>query len=315
VVTADPAITEVVAHEFGHTFGLNDCDYPGCPIYSSVMEALVPQSDPNSTVGASGPTTCDIGEVGVAAPDYYCPSSPPPPPPPCYVVETCTDGQAWNSVDCACEPATPIIIDVSGNGFALTNAANGVSFDIAGNGKPIQMGWTAAGVQNAFLCLPDSSGACDNGKHLFGNFTPQPRSSTPNGFAALSVYDNPASGGNGDGIIDSRDAIFSQLRLWVDVNHDGVSQPNEIFTLPALGVTSISLHYQEDRRTDQYGNVFRYRAQVNPNEPVGTGRMAYDVFFVSTATTASNSIGKTVTAARVCPPAPRLLPEKDGRLR
>jgi len=144
---------------------------------------------------------------------------------------------------------------------------------------PLQIGWTAPGANNAFLCLPDVNGKCDSGRQLFGNFTPQPASATPNGFTALAVYDDPKNGGNGDGVIDARDAIFNSLRLWIDSNHDGVTQPNELYTLPSLGVNSISLNYKLDQRTDQYGNVFRYRAQVNPGGAPGTGRMAYDVFF------------------------------------
>jgi hypothetical protein len=220
---------------------------------------------------------------GITSEDLYCCSPPPPPPPTCKHVLICTDGYAWNSTDCACEPATPIIVDVGGNGFYLTSAAGGVSFDIFGTGHPIQIAWTAPGVVNAFLCLPDSNGKCDDGKDLFGNFTPQPPSATPNGFVALAVYDLPANGGNGDGIIDSRDAVFSSLRLWVDVNHDGISQLEEMHTLPSLGVESISLDYQLSEKTDQYGNVFRYRSKVNPNDPDPShvGKTAYDVFFVS----------------------------------
>jgi hypothetical protein len=164
-----------------------------------------------------------------------------------------------------------------------------VSFDISGTGHPIQMGWPAPGANNAFLALPGADGLVHNGKQLFGNFTPQPPSSNPNGFAALAVYDDPKNGGNRDGIIDARDAIFSSLRLWIDANHDGISQPEELFTLPSLGVTSISLQYKADERTDQYGNVFRYRAQVNPGDATSTGRMAYDVFFVVGVPTAKNA--------------------------
>ena len=103
----------------------------------------------------------------------------------------------------------------------------------------------------------------------------------PNGFAALAVYDLPGNGGNGDGIIDARDGIFSSLRLWIDLNHDGIAQPNEIFTLPALGINSISLKYTEDRKTDQYGNRFRYRARLNPDKPDDAGKIVYDIFFVT----------------------------------
>lgn len=185
---------------------------------------------------------------------------------------------------------TPIILDTSGQGFILTSATNGVKFDIAGTGTSIQMGWTAPGADNAFLALPGTDGLIHNGTQLFGNHTPQPASAIPNGFAALAVYDDPKNGGNGDGIIDARDAVFSLLRLWIDTNHDGISQPEELHTLPSLGVNSISLTYKADQRTDQWGNVFHYRAQVNPGSATSAGRMAYDVFFVTTDTTTKNII-------------------------
>jgi hypothetical protein len=141
---------------------------------------------------------------------------------------------------CVC---TPIIIDASGHGFHLTSATNGVVFDISGSGHPVHISWTATGSDNAFLALPASDGLVHGGKELFGNFTPQPESSDANGFRALAVYDLPENGGNGDGIIDAHDAIFSSLRLWVDANHDSISQPDELHTLPSMGVYSISLDY------------------------------------------------------------------------
>jgi hypothetical protein len=199
-------------------------------------------------------------------------------PPHCTKIQTCTDGNVWDNTLCACvQGGSPILLDIDGKGFNLTSADSGVMFDISGTGHPIQMGWTAPGSDNAFLCLPDSDGRCDDGKDLFGNFTPQPPSDTPNGFAALAVYDT-----NHDGVIDARDAIFSSLRLWIDANHDGVSQPEELHTLTALGVNSISLTYKASEKTDQYGNVFRYRAKVNPDAPDASrvDRTAYDVFFV-----------------------------------
>ncbi len=328
-ITATSAITEVVAHELGHTFGLTDCNYPSCPTNSSVMESSAPATSINTLVGQPGPTSCDITAVLSVAPDYIC--QPPPPPVDC----SCCSGPLGAKLlgtpqqkdvklrgmprtscyyDCpccpaACSPQSPIILDVTGGGFFLTDAAQGVRFDIRGTGTPVQVAWTAPGAQNAFLCLPDANGMCDDGKDLFGNFTPQPSSPTPNGFAALAVYDDPKNGGNGDGTIDARDAIFSSLRLWIDANHDGISQPTELYTLPSLGITSISLNYKWDQRTDQYGNIFRYRAQVGSTS--GAGRMAYDVFLVI-----QTSNGSTVTA-QSCPAVqpPRLLPKgKDGRL-
>jgi hypothetical protein len=89
-------------------------------------------------------------------------------------------------------------------------------------------------------------------------------------------------GGNGDGIIDQRDAIYSHLLLWIDENHDGISQPNELHTLLELGVFSLGLRYKELRQTDRYGNLFHYRGVVNPdpNGESNDGRWSYDVFFV-----------------------------------
>ena len=185
--------------------------------------------------------------------------------------------------ECPTHGPSPIILDLNGKGFVLTDATHGVVFDISGTENPIRLGWTAPGVDNAFLALPGADGLVHNGKQLFGNFTQQPPSDNPNGFAALGVYDLPANGGNGDGVIDSRDAIFAHLRLWIDANHDGICQPDELHTLPSMGVNSISLKYKLSEKTDQYGNVFRYRAPVNPDDPDASrvDRKAYDVFFVT----------------------------------
>ena len=190
-----------------------------------------------------------------------------------------------------CGDTSPIIIDAEGEGFHLTSAAQGVLFDIRGNGHPIQIAWTAVGSHNAFLALPGPDGLVHNGKELFGNFTPQPKSATPNGFLALAEFDKSENGGNGDAVIDEHDAVFSKLRLWIDENHDGISQPGELHGLSEFGIHSLSISYFESRKTDEFGNQFRYKARVNPrkedrdsrDETVAgeVGRWAYDVFFVS----------------------------------
>lgn len=188
--------------------------------------------------------------------------------------------------DCGCGGGgdSPIIVDTTGHGFHLTSATDGVTFDISGDGHPVRIAWTAPGSGNAFLALDrNHNGKIDSGRELFGNFTYQPRSADPNGYLELGLFDRPEFGGNGDGIIDRRDAVYSELLLWIDENHDGISQPNELHTLPELGVYSIALKYREEPYLDQYGNSFRYRGALNPDPLDGAskdGRWTYDVFFV-----------------------------------
>jgi hypothetical protein len=206
-----------------------------------------------------------------------------------YINKCYMDNGDYDDHFCVCNGCdwcggSPILVDVPG-GFDLTDVKRGVQFDLNANGKPDRLSWTSPSSTAAWLVLDrNRNGTIDTGKELFGNFTFQnepPAGVEKNGFRALAVYDKPEDGGNDDGMIDNRDAVFWKLRLWRDANHNGISEAGELHPLSEFGIQSISLDYKESRHRDRYGNQFRYRAKLYGPNHQELGRWAYDVYLLS----------------------------------
>ena len=183
---------------------------------------------------------------------------------------------------CCGQFSSPIIIDVAGDDFALTDREAGVIFPLGPSQFVYRVAWTEPDTDDAWLVLDrNGNGRIDNGQELFGSATPQPPLSPgeiPHGFRALAEFDKRANGGNRDERIDRDDRIFGSLRLWQDVNHNGESEPFELHTLTSLSVRGLDLRFQRSRRVDEFGNLFRYRARVYSTRSGDPGRWAYDVF-------------------------------------
>jgi hypothetical protein len=177
----------------------------------------------------------------------------------------CNGIEDWLELNCGEAPGPPILIDLE-NRFAMTNNADGVLFDLDSEGRPERLSWTAAEATAAWLALDrNGNGVVDNGSELFGTYSPQPASVSPNGFRALGLYDYSEFGGNGDGLIDQRDAVLESLLLWRDRSHDGQSQAAELSRASVeLRDRSLSLHFKLTARRDRFGTVFRYMSRLFP---------------------------------------------------
>ena len=171
---------------------------------------------------------------------------------------------------------TPIVIDLNNDGMVrMTNRENGVKFDIAANGRQVQIPWLADDIDGWLVLDIDRNGIIVDGEQLLGNATPfqaQPLNSTEqrHGYRVLRTFDD-----NKDGLISAADAVWKMLGIWRDANHNGVSEPGEIVNLEFTAIESISLDYKESRRKDQHGNEFRYRSGIQFSD--GRKGLSFDV--------------------------------------
>jgi hypothetical protein len=236
----------------------NICASNGKSVYSfNCTEA--PADDPNTCVSGlcvCDPSSCDCS-TDISCCDTYC--------------------GGWNYDTGSCG-YSPILLNLHSNSAVdhLTSPDAGVWFDLVADGVPRRVAWTEAGSYVAFLVLDrNGNGIIDNGSELFGNFTVLRNGiNAANGFDALRDLDD-----NGDGRLDEKDLVYAKMMLWIDFNHNGVSEPNELASLREAGVTAIYTTYSESRRTDQYGNWYAYSGSaLIAREHQQLRRRIFDVF-------------------------------------
>jgi hypothetical protein len=176
---------------------------------------------------------------------------------------------------------SPIVIDLANNGIKLGEAGAGVYFDVNADGVRDHVQWTRRGGDEGFLAMDRTgNGLIDDGAELFGVGTPMvlENRNAPNGFVGLAQYDSRALGGNDDGLITEADAIWPQLRIWVDLDADGVSTYPELRSLRSYGITALQTIPRIRKYVDEAGNVMPYWAWASLRNKPGRALMV-DVYF------------------------------------
>ena len=145
----------------------------------------------------------------------------------------------------------PLVLDLDGDGIETVShkAYKGALFDHDGDGIRTASGWVAS--DDGLLVVDrNGDGIINDGKELFGDsYVLKDGTHAVHGYAALAEYDS-----NSDGVVDAKDADFDKLRVWRDLNQDGVSQKEELFTLEEVGVQSLNVAYQDSNRNLGDGN-------------------------------------------------------------
>ena len=172
---------------------------------------------------------------------------------------------------------SPLILDLDGNGIvATTGLGSGTFFDHDGNGLAESTGWVGSG--DALLVRDlNGNGRIDDGNELFGNHTDLANgSNAANGFAALATLD-----ANRDGQVNAQDGSgWSSLRLWRDLNGNGLSEAGELVSLQDAGISSLGTAYSGNANpTDAQGNQHRQLGSFTRADG-STGAM-HDVWFAA----------------------------------
>jgi trimeric autotransporter adhesin len=148
-------------------------------------------------------------------------------------------------------------------------------FQINDTGSVLRVAWPRR-QGNAWLVLDrNGDGIINSGAELFGNATRMSDGQiASDGYHAPTEFDL-----NRDKLIDSRDPVFSDLRLWLDTDRNGVSETIELRTLASIGIAALSINPKESRRVDRHGNRFALRAPVYWSS--GARAFSYDVYPVT----------------------------------
>ena len=145
----------------------------------------------------------------------------------------------------------PLTLDLDGDGIETlaSNGHNGALFDHDKDGIRTATGWVSKD-DGLLIYDRNGDGVVNNGGELFGDNTLLKNGErATNGYQALADLDE-----NGDGKVDAADSAFAKLRVWRDLNQDGISQEGELLTLNEAKVKALNLANKNADRDLGNGN-------------------------------------------------------------
>jgi RTX calcium-binding nonapeptide repeat (4 copies)/Haemolysin-type calcium binding protein related domain len=158
--------------------------------------------------------------------------------------------------------SSPLVFDLDGDGIEISQlgASGRQAFDLNADGVRNLTAWSSP--DDGLLALDrNGNGRIDNGRELFGDSTLlRSGKVAANGYAALAELD-----GNKDGAINALDTAFDRLRIWRDLNQNGVSESGELMTLSQLGISDIQLTKTASSETLADGTRLDGRAAFTMN--------------------------------------------------
>jgi hypothetical protein len=201
--------------------------------------------------------------------------------------------------------ATPIVLDLNGDGIQTRAAADGVQFDLLGTGTTAKWGW-ATGGDGLLVRDRNHDGVINNGTELYGAATQRADGTRAgNGYAAMALEDS-----NHDGKLNARDAHWKELQLWVDANHDGKTDAGELHGLAEFGIVELDITAKVG--TDiQNGNLIGLVSSYTKDD--GSQHAVADVWFAKdVAPEQADKSAPATLGDLLAAPATELLPAGSG---
>ncbi len=172
----------------------------------------------------------------------------------------------------AANTRSPLILDLDGDGVETIGTNSNVYFDHDDNGFAENSGWV--GKDDGLLVRDlNNNGQIDDGTELFGNNSVlSSGEKAANGFEALKDLDS-----NNDGIFNSSDTAWNQVKVWKDANSNGLVDEGELLTLEQANVSGINLDYENSTTTDENGNQHNQTGTFIKTD--GSTGSVHDVWF------------------------------------